>query len=91
MGKKVSIKSMINGRDLYHGELEYDWQKFIIGRQEKIEEKIDSIESFNKIEKLLEQINDDIAGDIREAIISRECKVTYIYYNRGFLDCLNYR
>jgi len=86
--KQQNLKNIITGQDMVPGEMEYSWQEFVINRQERIGRKTDSVESLNKIEELLKKIRDDIASSLMKAIIARECKVTYIHYNRGFLDGL---
>jgi len=76
-----NLKSIITEQDMRPGELEYSWQEFVGIRQAT------NNESFENIDALLEHICDKkLIENIRDAIIDRECKVTYIQYNKGFLD-----
>jgi hypothetical protein len=84
MSNQRSIKSIIDGRDLYPGEFEYRWQEFVVSRQEKIEEETNNSSLLIEINKLLDQINDKkLRNEIGNIIIARENKATYILYNRG--------
>ena len=76
-----NLKNIITDQEMAPRELEYSWQEFVGNRQAT------NNESFDNIEALLEDICDKkLIEDIRDAIIDRECKVTYIQYNKGFLD-----
>lgn len=87
--EKQTIKNIITGENMQYGELEYDWQEFVLNRQENIEQKTDTSNSFKAVEKLLEQIdNNELAGSVRDAVINRECDVIYINYSRGFKEGL---
>jgi hypothetical protein len=77
---------MIDGRDMYPGELEYDWQEYVIARQEEIEKEVANSSSLI-IDELLDQINDKkLRNKIESAIIANENRATYISYNRGIFN-----
>ncbi|WP_094604743.1 hypothetical protein SPSIL_020120 [Sporomusa silvacetica DSM 10669] len=97
----MNIRSILTGQSVKPGELEYNWQQFVMDRQEILEEKLDTTEMAAgyrnedaKLNAILESIEaivgQENSRDLYDAIIYKQLTATYLHYNKGFLDGIKF-
>lgn len=85
----VPIRSMITGQWMDKGDALRDWQEFIFMRQEKIETKLQSGDLSSEYTRIMEQVDQLLAGQpekVSDTLIELIGSITYMHYNKGFFD-----
>ncbi len=85
----IPLRSIVTGQWLEKGDVLYDWQEFVLMRQEKLEEKLQFGDFSSEYTTIMNQVDQLLEGQpekVSQAVTQLVVTATYMHYNKGFLD-----